>query len=111
MISKPFLFENGFLLQPLKDRPDLFTEKCYSRASSTSTTLVFTPDLFPPVQYLLETLDCDYALACRRAILLSTGRVKFSAPPLRAELQEDIQEDIETTHNNLVQERTASGVS
>ena len=92
--AKPVLFGNGFRLQPLQDRRDPFTEKCRSTALSTSTALVFTPDLFLPIQYLVETLDCDYALACRQAILSTTGRVIFPVLPLQAELQKDILNDV-----------------
>lgn len=80
--AKPVLFGNGFRLQPLKERGDPFTEKCQSAAGTTSTALVFTPDLFWPVQYLLGNADQEYAKACRMAILSSTGRVTFPSPPV-----------------------------
>lgn len=79
--AKPVLFGNGFRLQPLGDRGDPFTEKCYSAAGTASTALVFTPDLFPPVQYLVASPDPGYARACRQAILSSNGRVTFPAAP------------------------------
>ncbi|MEX3842615.1 hypothetical protein [Paraburkholderia sp. BR10882] len=79
--AKPVLFGNGFRLQPLGDRGDPFTEKCHSAAGTASTALVFTPDLFPPVQYLVAFPDSGYARACRQAILSSTGRVTFPAAP------------------------------
>ncbi len=53
--AKAVLFGNGFRLQPLGDRGDPFTEKCHSAAGTASTALVFTPDLFPPVQYLVAS--------------------------------------------------------
>lgn len=79
--AKAVLFGNGYRLQPLDERADPFTEKCHSAAATASTALVSTPDLFPPVQYLVETPDADYARACRQAILSSTGRVSFPPAP------------------------------
>lgn len=79
--AKPVLFGNGFRLQQLVDRGDPFTEKCHSAAGTASTALVFTPDLFPPVQYLVSTQDASYATECRKAILFSNGRVTFPAVP------------------------------
>lgn len=80
--AKPVLFGNGFRLQPLNERVDPFTEKCRSAAATSSTALVFTPDLFPSVQYLVNNSDPGYAKACRAAILGSTGRVSLPTPPV-----------------------------
>jgi hypothetical protein len=80
--AKPVLFGNGFRLQPLSERAEPFTDKCHSAATTSSTALVFTPDLFGPVQYLVCNSDAEYALACRQALLLSTGRVTFPLPPV-----------------------------
>jgi hypothetical protein len=44
--AKPVLFGNAFRLVNLCDRADPFTEKCLSAAETSSTALVFTPDLF-----------------------------------------------------------------
>lgn len=79
--AKAVLFGNGFRLQPLHERGDPFTEKCQSAAVTSSTALVFTPDLFAPVRHLLATNDPTYAAACRNAILSSVGRVSFPTPP------------------------------
>lgn len=79
--AKPVLFGNAFRLQALEEREYPFTEKCRSAAATSSTALVFTPDLFVPVQYLLDHGDNDYARQCRVAILSATGRVAFPAPP------------------------------
>ncbi|WP_240989718.1 hypothetical protein [Cupriavidus taiwanensis] len=79
--AKAVLFGNGFRLQPLGDRGDPFTEKCHSAAGTASTALVFTPDLFPPVQYLVASPNSGYARACRQAILSSNGRVTFPVAP------------------------------
>ena len=79
--AKAVLFGNGFRLQPLPERGDPFTEKCQSAAATSSTALVFTPDLFAPVRHLLATADATYATACRKAILGTVGRVSFPTPP------------------------------
>ena len=89
--AKPVLFGNGFRLQPLSERPDPFTEKCYSAAATSSTALVFTPDLFVPVQYLAGNSNADYAKACRQVLLSSTGRVAFPPPPAAAHMQSEVQ--------------------
>jgi len=78
--AKPVLFGNGYRLQPLSERADPFTDKCKSAAATSMTALVFTPDLFIPVKYLLQTQDAVFAQMCRAAILETTGRVAF--PPL-----------------------------
>ena len=79
--AKPVLLGNAFRLQPLTGRGDPFTEKCKSAALMSSTALVFTPDLFFVVRYLLRNVDPDYACECRRAILDGIGRVTFPKPP------------------------------
>jgi len=88
--AKAVLFGNGFRLQPLQDRLDPFTDKCLRAASTSSTALVFTPDMFPPVQYLLEAFDGTYAEACRQAILQSIGRVVFPTPPPKGESVDEV---------------------
>jgi hypothetical protein len=75
--AKPVLFGNGYRLKPLPERPNPFTDKCDSAAAASSTALVFTPDLFPPIQYLVTQPDADYARKCREAILSTVGRVTF----------------------------------
>ncbi len=80
--AKPVLFGNGFRLQPVNERANPFSEKCHSASKTSSTALVFTPDLFWPVQYLISNSDSEYALACRQAMLDSVGRVVFPPPPL-----------------------------
>jgi hypothetical protein len=85
-IAKGVLFGNGFRLAPLSERPDPFTEKCQSVGASTGTALIFTPDVLPPVQYLLGTSDEAYAQACRLAIINTVGRVAF--PPVPSTTQE-----------------------
>jgi hypothetical protein len=89
--AKPVLFGNGFRLQPLSERIDPFTAKCHSAAATSSTALVFTPDMFWPVQYLISNSDAEYARACRRALLSSTGRVAFPTPPVVEKIQDETQ--------------------
>ena len=89
--AKPVLFGNGFRLQPLSGRADPFTEKCHSAAATSSTALVFTPDLFWPVQYLASHSDAEYAQACRQTLLSSTGRVAFPPPPAAEQQQDETQ--------------------
>lgn len=91
--AKPVLFGNGFRLQPLGERADPFTEKCHSAAKNSSTALVFTPDLFSAVQYLVSHPDDAYARACRQALLSSTGRVTF--PPQPATEQSESETKVE----------------
>lgn len=93
--AKAVLFGNGYRLQPLGGRADPFTDKCHSAASTTSTALIFTPDLFPPVQHLVETSDADYARACRQAILCASGRVTFPPAPSTTEGSDVTQTDVE----------------
>ncbi len=87
--AKPVLFGNGFRLQPLSERSDPFTEKCHKAATTFSTALVFTPDLFWPVQYLVSNPDVEYARACRQTLLSSTGRVVFPSPPVAEKTQDE----------------------
>jgi hypothetical protein len=89
--AKPVLFGNAFRLMKLSERGDPFTEKCASAAETSSTALVFTPDLFPLVQYLAVKADSEYARACRQAILTTTGRVSFPPTPSVEESSEPMQ--------------------
>ena len=91
--AKPVLFGNGFRLQEPATRPDPFTEKCHAAASTSSTALVATADLFSPVQYLLAHNDLTFAAACRAVILSTAGRVTFPCPPIAAQ---SINDDIES---------------
>jgi hypothetical protein len=79
--AKAVLFGNGFRLQPLNERADPFTEKCKTAAATSSTALVFTPDLFRVVQYLIDRPDPEFSRVCRDALLQSTGRVVFPGIP------------------------------
>lgn len=91
--AKPVLFGNAFRLVSLCDRADPFTEKCLSAAEASSTALVFTPDLFKLVQYLIAKADSEYAKACREALLSTSGRVSFPPTPSVEELFEPVQSE------------------
>lgn len=80
--AKPVLFGNPFRLDSVAGRGEPFTEKCLSAATASSTALVFTPDLFLSIQYLLENPDDEYAKSCRLAIISAIGRVKLPSPPI-----------------------------
>jgi hypothetical protein len=79
--AKAVLFGNPFRLDAVERRGEPFTDKCMAAATSSSTALVFTPDLFRPIQYLLSNPDDDYAKSCRMAIICAVGRVQFPLPP------------------------------
>lgn len=79
--AKPVLFGNSYRLQPIDERPEPFTTKCITAAATSSTALVFTPDLFYIAKYLKDKRDTRYATKCRKAILSSIGRVHFPDVP------------------------------
>jgi hypothetical protein len=79
-LAKPVLFGNAFRLAPLPERGDPFTDKCCTAAEMSQTALVFTPDLFFAMQYVLESKDLSYAKACREALVNTAGRVAFPIP-------------------------------
>lgn len=73
--AKGVLFGNGFRLKPPADRTDVFTEKCCIAAKRLRIALVFTPDLFDPVRYLISNADPGYAEKCRIAIFKTEGEI------------------------------------
>ena len=75
--AKSVLFGNAYRLSPINERPDPFTDKCKSSAATTSTALVFTPDLFQAALYLSNKKDAKFATKCRLAIFRTVGRVVF----------------------------------
>ena len=89
--AKAVLFGNGYRLKTLDERGNPFTEKCIKAAAISSTALVFTPDLFPPVQYLFANFDSEYARLCRQAILSTTGLVSFPPTPKLEEALDQLQ--------------------
>lgn len=79
--AKGVLFGNPYRLTPLEERDDPFTEKCKAAAKTSSTALLFTPDLFKVARYLSNHKDAAYAKKCREAISISIGRVIFPEIP------------------------------
>ena len=79
--AKSVLFGNAFILVPLGERSEPFTTKCISAASTSSTALVFTPDLFRVAKYLLDNRDSRFATKCRKSLMTTVGRVVFPETP------------------------------
>jgi len=95
--AKPVLFGNAYRLLPLEERPDPFTNKCLSASVTSSTALVFTPDLFKVVKYLKDNKDARFATKCRKAILGTIGLVEFPAVPQSDDTVEEVEESATTT--------------
>jgi len=79
--AKSVLFGNAYRLLPLNERPEPFTQKCLSASVTSSTALVFTPDLFKVAKYLKDNKNARFATKCRKAILNTVGLVKFPDIP------------------------------
>ena len=73
--AKGVLFGNAYRLARPDSRGDYFTEKCMAAARRSGVALVRTPDLFPVACYLRARSDLEYATACRRALLDTSGDV------------------------------------
>ncbi len=86
--AKGVLFGNPYRFSPIKDRTDPFTEKCKIAAQTSSTALVFTPDLFDVARYLSNHKDASYAKECREIIASSIGRVVFPEIPEKGQGQD-----------------------
>jgi hypothetical protein len=86
--AKGVLFGNPYRLLPIEDREDPFTDKCKTAAQTSSTALVFTPDLFFAARYLSNHTDAAYSKKCREAIASTTGRVFFPEIPEKGREQE-----------------------
>jgi hypothetical protein len=95
--AKPVLFGNAFRLQPVDERADPFTEKCYRAAGSSGVALVFTPDLFWAVQYLEGVSDPEYAKACRVALASATGRAILPPVPQLESLPDEANLQMEAS--------------
>ena len=87
--AKPVLFGNSYRLQPIYERPEPFTTKCISAATTSSTALVFTPDLFYIAKYLKDNRDARFATKCRKAILTSIGKVNFPDVPQKSVMESE----------------------
>jgi hypothetical protein len=79
--AKGVLFGNPHRLSPLGERGVSFTEKCVSAAMTSSTALVSTVDLFRATSILINDWNERFATECRKAIITTTGVVKFPSPP------------------------------
>lgn len=91
--AKPVLFGNAYRLLPIAERPEPFTLKCVSAASTSSTALVFTPDLFRVVKYLKDKRDAKFATKCRKAIFSTVGLVEFPLDPQEVNAVERVDEN------------------
>ncbi len=79
--AKGVLFGNGYRLTHPEKRDIQFTEKCVSAATSSSTALVATSELFRAIQYLSAQPDENYALACRNIMLSGIGVITMPPTP------------------------------
>jgi hypothetical protein len=95
--AKPVLFGNAYRLLPIDERSIPFTAKCLSASATSSTALVFTPDLFNVVKYLKDKKDTRFATKCRKAILSTVGRVEFPVVPQEDNNLEKVEESATTT--------------
>jgi hypothetical protein len=57
--AQGILFGNGYRLKNPSERPDEFTDKCYTNAKRLSTALVKTSDLYPVAIYLSDYPNDD----------------------------------------------------
>lgn len=80
--AKPVLFGNPFRMVKPDKRDDPFTQKCVTAATSSSTALVSTPELFAAIWPLLEKKNAQFAKRCRLALLDASGRVTFPEAPV-----------------------------
>lgn len=72
--AQGILFGNGFRLQKPAERPDEFTDKCYTNANRLGTALVKTSDLYPIAIYLSDHPDDEaFKASCRKVIEETKG--------------------------------------
>jgi hypothetical protein len=84
--AKGVLFGNGYRLQAVETREVAFTEKCISAASTSSTALIATRELFKVAQYLSGKPDDEFAALCRKQMLSGVGITTFPNPPVVNEM-------------------------
>lgn len=79
------LFGNGFRLQDPTERPDEFTDKCYTNAKRLGTALVKTSDLYTVALHLADHPDDEeFKTNCRKALEETKGAVvEFPKPPAK----------------------------
>lgn len=81
-LAKGILCGNPFRLSRPETRKDFFSSECVALARKMQVALLRTPDLLPPVQYLLQGYDVEFAERCRRVICETEGDiVRFPSPP------------------------------
>ena len=95
--AKAVLFGNAYRLLPLDERSEPFTKKCLAAATTSSTALVFTPDLFTVAKYLKDNKNVRFATKCRKAILSAVGLVQFPAVPHSDNCIEEVEESATAT--------------
>ncbi|UFS61503.1 hypothetical protein LOH54_07490 [Sulfurimonas sp. HSL-3221] len=94
--AKPVLFGNAYRLLPINERSEPFTTKCITAATTSSTALIFCPDLFEVAKYLKDKRDSRFATKCRKAILNSVGRVNFPEVPQKTKkMSEQVTDEIQ----------------
>lgn len=79
--AKGVLFGNAFRLIEPEKREESFTDKCKKSAISMSFGLVSTTELFRVAQYLTNCVDEEFALACRKTLIETSGEVVFPNTP------------------------------
>ncbi|KPD10497.1 MULTISPECIES: hypothetical protein [Rhodobacterales] len=79
--AKGILFGNAFRLTKPNERDESFTDKCKTSAVSMSLGLVSTPELFRIAQYLSSCADGEFAIACRKALVETSGEIVFPNTP------------------------------
>jgi hypothetical protein len=95
--AKSVLFGNAYRLLPLEERSAPFTKKCLSASTTSSTALVFTPDLFKVAKYLKDNKDARFATKCRKAIFGTVGLVNLPDVPQSDSSLEAVEESATTT--------------
>ena len=92
-MAKGVLFGNAHRLLPLHERKEWFTAKCIAAAKRNGIALVRVPDLFFIVRYLSTNNDPEFAVECRKAILVTHGEiVEFPKVPELIETKKTVHE-------------------
>ncbi len=80
-MAKATLIGNAYRLVEPEKREEFFTVKCLTAATRSGTALIRTVDLFYVSKYLSGKSDKAFSKKCRKAILETTGVVKFPEIP------------------------------
>jgi hypothetical protein len=74
--AKGVLFGNGYRFTNPNERPEQFTEKCFTNAKRLHTALVRTSDLYPVILYILDNpQDETFKNDCRKALEETDGEI------------------------------------